>query len=78
MEIENPYVIVHKPLRAMGKVETVLAGPPDVKMEHFALAIADAIRHVAKWARCDELDVLRRVQEELDEPTTEIMGGGVQ
>ena len=77
MEIENPYVIVHKPVRLMGKVETILAGPSDVTTDHFALALADAIAHVARWAGVRSQDVLARIQEEVDNPTSDHTGGAI-
>ena len=70
--LERPYIIVHQPEHLDGKIETILLGPPHVTMEMFALAIADVVGHVANWANVDALDVLSRVEREIQDPTTEL------
>ena len=69
--IIRPWVIVHQP---KNRSETILAGPPDANERHFALIAADLIRHIARAYQLDEADVMRFVQEEMDNPTSATLG----
>ena len=66
-----PWVIVHQP---KSRSETILAGPPDATERHFAIIAADLIRHIGRAYQMDEKDVLKLVQEEMDNPTSAALG----
>lgn len=77
-KVTNPWIIVYQPKGKGGEIYTILAGPDNADYEQFSLIITDVIRHVAKHFEVDESDVLRWIHMELDNPTTELLGGRLQ
>jgi len=58
-----------------GKTHCHVHQPPDWGHEHFGLAIADLIRHVANAYSVSEEDVFEWVKKEMDRPTSKFEGG---
>ncbi len=73
MPISKPWLVVHQD--DDGKIITILAGRPGAKYQEFGLAVADAVRHIARCFNISEHDVMRIVDRELENQTTEISGG---
>lgn len=55
-----------------GTLETDLCAPDGFTHQHYGLAIADLIRHVAALYEVDPVDVLIWVHKELDSPTVDL------
>ena len=73
--ITEPLIIMHR--LPSGKVECHLHSPPGEQWQHghFAILIADIVRHAAKATGADDVDIMRIVHTELDNPTSEVTGG---
>lgn len=73
ISIERPWVIAHQ--LPSNKLEVILSGPEDATVGAFSIVAADIIRHIARHFDVDEHDVLRWVDREIANPTSNITGG---
>ena len=76
MNIVDPRILVHEPNK--GQLEILIGANEGETYEMFGVLIADVIRHVARGFNVEPSDVHERVQDELDNPTRELTGSGIQ
>lgn len=79
IQIKHPWIILHQPGGDADKMECLLAGPEGATWEHFAVGIADVIRHLARaftqrGTLVDEFEILSLIEREIENPTTTITG----